>query len=94
MTLCQGSYTVASGDGVAYDEGMEALAHNIRARRNALGMTQQSLADECGVCRVTIARIETCATNTDWSTVCKIADALHTTVDKLRKPAKKIVPCG
>ena len=46
-------------------------------------MTQEQLADKSGICRVTIARIETGAVSPKAATLKRLADALGVLVDDL-----------
>jgi transcriptional regulator with XRE-family HTH domain len=55
-----------------------------------LGWTQADLAEASGISRVTVARIETSATNSEWPTICAIADALGCTTDELREISEKV----
>lgn len=74
---------------VTYSEAvMSTLGHNIRELRQAKGWTQQNLADEVGVSRVTIARIEIGMSMPDFAAACNLADALGVTTDDLRQPRK------
>lgn len=56
---------------------------NIKQMRKAANLTQQQLADKCGINRVTIARIETDASNPSLDSLRAIARALNCTVDAL-----------
>lgn len=59
------------------------LVDNIRALRRKKKMTQDQLAEACGVTVGTIARIETNANVPSIETLVKIAKALGTTTDEL-----------
>ena len=67
------------------DDVMANLAKNIRMLRNARGLSQTALAEECGVCLATINRIEQGHRMPVFSLVCRIADVLGTTTEKLRE---------
>lgn len=55
----------------------------IRARRTALGLTQQQLAERAGCDRQTIVRVETATHSPPLDRVFTIADGLDTTVRAL-----------
>jgi transcriptional regulator with XRE-family HTH domain len=52
-------------------------------KRKAARLTQQQLADKCGISRVTLARIETNACKPSLGTLCALSAALGCTVDDL-----------
>ena len=56
---------------------------NLKPVRLAAHLTQQQLADKCGISRVTLTRIETGARKPSFNTLCAIATALGCTVDDL-----------
>ena len=66
-------------------ELMENLSRNVKLLRNAKDISQSELAEKCGVCLATINRIEKGHRIPDFDLVCKIADALGTTTEKLRE---------
>ena len=55
---------------------MDGLATLIRDRRKALGLTQQDLADLCGVQRQTIGRLEAADPTVAVGTAMAVTDAL------------------
>ena len=59
--------------------------NNIKALREAKGMTQTQLADATGLNRVTIARYETTDCGMTVDSAGKIAEALGCTIDALYK---------
>jgi transcriptional regulator with XRE-family HTH domain len=60
-----------------------SFGHVVRARRTALGLTQQQVAERAGCDRQTIARVETAAHSPSLDRIFTIADALDTTVRAL-----------
>lgn len=58
---------------------------NIRTKRKELKLTQQQLADACGINRVTLNRIEHGVYNPGIETAAKLAAALGCTIDELVK---------
>lgn len=69
------------------------LAVNIPRLRQEAGMSQQRLADEVGVSRITINRIENGRLTPGSDLLYSLADALGVATDALRQlsaPAKKI----
>ncbi len=56
---------------------------NLRPMRKAAHLTQQELADKCGINRVTLARIETEACKPSFDSLRAIARALNCSVDAL-----------
>ena len=60
------------------------MGYSIKERREALGMTQEQLAEKSGVSRQTISAIENGKTNNVMSgTLTALADALDTTIDAI-----------
>jgi transcriptional regulator with XRE-family HTH domain len=59
------------------------LADNVRAYRNAKGLSQEELADECGLHRTYIGSVERCERNVTLGTLELLAQALKTTVPEL-----------
>jgi len=53
------------------------LAKNIRVRRADLGISQEALADRCGLHRTYIGAIERCERNVSIDNIEKIAAALE-----------------
>jgi transcriptional regulator with XRE-family HTH domain len=62
------------------------LAQNLRARRAALGISQEELADRAGLHRTYVGSIERCERNISIDNIEKLADALETTVAALLAP--------
>lgn len=59
------------------------MGYYIKELREKKCMTQQELADKANVSRVTIAMLESNASNTTTKTLAKIATALETTIEAL-----------
>ena len=59
------------------------LAHNLRAERKELGLSQEDLADLCQLHRTYIGSVERGERNITLSTLEKIAEALDVEVCKL-----------
>jgi transcriptional regulator with XRE-family HTH domain len=59
------------------------LADNVKAYRNAKGLSQEELADECGLHRTYIGSVERCERNVTLGTLELLAHALRTTVPDL-----------
>ena len=58
----------------------------IRARRKALGLSQEELARRCGVSRQTVNAIEHNKYDPTLSLAFRLAQSLQTTVDDLFRP--------
>ena len=52
------------------------LARNIRLRRSALGISQEALADLCGLHRTYVGAVERCERNISIDNIEKLATAL------------------
>lgn len=61
------------------------VGSNIKERRNALGMTQQQLAEKVSVEQSLICQIERGSKTPNLALGKEIADALHCTLDELVK---------
>ena len=59
------------------------LADKVKAYRNAKGLSQEELADECGLHRTYIGSVERCERNVTLGTLELLAQALKTTVPEL-----------
>ena len=59
------------------------LANNIRAYRDEQGLSQEALADACGLHRTYIGSVERCERNVTLSTLEVLAAALHVSVPEL-----------
>ncbi|MEM7410934.1 MAG: XRE family transcriptional regulator [Myxococcota bacterium] len=66
----------------------DALAQNLRAVREVRGLTQQQLADLCGVPRSTVAHIESGGTNPTLGVLARLAGALHLSLEELLAPPR------
>lgn len=55
---------------------MATRMNELKERRKALGMTQQQVAERCGMSRENYARIERGAASTTLATLQRVADAL------------------
>jgi len=60
-----------------------SIAENILASRQAVGLTQEQLAEAVGVSRQTVAKWEAGETSPDLEHAAALADALDTTLDGL-----------
>ncbi len=63
----------------------QLLATNIKALRQSLGISQEELADLCGLHRTYISDIERCNRNISIDNIARIANALHTSASELLK---------
>ena len=61
----------------------ETLSKNIKARREEIGLSQEALADLCGLHRTYISDIERCQRNVSIDNVERIAQALGVTASEL-----------
>jgi transcriptional regulator with XRE-family HTH domain len=59
------------------------LADNVKAYRNAKDLSQEELADQCGLHRTYIGSVERCERNVTLGTLELLAQALRTTVPDL-----------
>ncbi|MFV1654373.1 MULTISPECIES: helix-turn-helix domain-containing protein [unclassified Phaeobacter] len=59
------------------------LARNIRLRRAALGLSQEALADLCGLHRTYIGAVERCERNISVDNIEKLATALEVSASAL-----------
>lgn len=59
------------------------LADNVRARRKALGLSQEAFADRAGLHRTYVGAIERAERNVSLDNIDKLARALGTTPDAL-----------
>jgi transcriptional regulator with XRE-family HTH domain len=62
---------------------LSKLAENIRSSRRRLSITQESLAERCGLHRTYICDAERGVRNVSFQTLVKLARGLKTTVSKL-----------
>ena len=65
-----------------------SLGRNLRRLRESANISQGKLAEELGIARVTVNRIEQSVRLPDWQLLCKIADFFHVSLDEFR--AEKI----
>lgn len=63
------------------------MQNNIRERRKELGLSQEALAQKCGVSRQTINAIENNKYDPTLSLAFALANALQLTVDTLFTPS-------
>ncbi|HBS26159.1 MAG TPA: XRE family transcriptional regulator [Gammaproteobacteria bacterium] len=61
----------------------QRVAQNIRKTRNDIGISQEELADRCGLHRTYIGSVERCERNITIENLEKIADALGASVQEL-----------
>lgn len=64
------------------------IANNIRQRRQSINLSQEALADNCGLHRTYIGSIERGERNLTVNTLAKIAEALGCTEIDLLTPQK------
>jgi transcriptional regulator with XRE-family HTH domain len=64
-------------------EHLTALAANMRRRRLDCRLTQEALANRCGLQRTYISDVERAARNISFETLLKLAEALQTTISEL-----------
>jgi transcriptional regulator with XRE-family HTH domain len=64
------------------------LARNLRALRDAQGLSQSQLAERAGIPRATLATIETGAGNPTLLVMIRVASALNVTIEELIGPAR------
>ncbi|MEZ4235512.1 MAG: XRE family transcriptional regulator [Myxococcota bacterium] len=64
------------------------LARNLRALRDAQGLTQNQLASRAGIPRATLAHLETGAGNPTLLVLVRIASALNVTIEELISPPR------
>ena len=62
------------------------LARNMRRLRTELGLSQEDLADRCGLHRTYIGSVERAERNVSIDNIDKIAAALNVTADALLRP--------
>lgn len=65
-------------------------SHEIRHRREMMGISQESLADSCGLHRTYVGAIERGERNITLSTLLKLAEALDCELSDLIPTRKKI----
>ena len=64
------------------------LAHNVRRRLAELGLSQEQLADNCGLHRTYVGSVERSERNASLNTLEVLARALKVTVPELLTPKK------
>lgn len=62
---------------------LEILSDNVRAQRKALGLSQEELADRCGLHRTYIGSVERRERNVSLSTLEVLAETLAVSVPSL-----------
>jgi transcriptional regulator with XRE-family HTH domain len=62
---------------------IRVVAQNVRATRNAAGLSQEALAHEAGIDRTYVSQVERQQRNLTISVLARIAKALQVTPDKL-----------
>lgn len=65
---------------------IQTVARNVRAKRKAVGLSQEELAHEAGVDRTYVSQVERELRNLTISVLARIAKALKTSPDKLLIP--------
>jgi XRE family transcriptional regulator, regulator of sulfur utilization len=76
------------GGNVALEQTAENLARNLRALRDARGLSQQQVARLAGVPRATWAHLESGSGNPTLAVLLRVAATLHTTVEELLGPPR------
>jgi len=66
-----------------YDQIRKQLAHNIRIRRAAKGLSQEALAFEADLDRTYISQVERCVGNPSLLVLCKLASVLGVDIQEL-----------
>jgi XRE family transcriptional regulator, regulator of sulfur utilization len=77
-----------SGSSDPSDSAPLNLARNLRALREAQGLTQNQLAERAGVPRATLAHLETGGGNPTLLVTIRIASALNVTIEELIGPPR------
>jgi transcriptional regulator with XRE-family HTH domain len=62
---------------------VELVARRVRARRKALGLSQEALAHEAGIDRTYVSQVERRMRNLTITMLVRLAQALGTTADRL-----------
>lgn len=65
------------------------LADNVRRLRHTQGLSQEELADLCGIHRTYVGSVERCERNVTLSTLELLATALGVSVGDLLRPEEK-----
>jgi transcriptional regulator with XRE-family HTH domain len=65
------------------DNLKKVLSHNLRLYREEIGISQEELADQCGVHRTYIGSVERCERNVTLATLERFARALQIGVPEL-----------
>jgi transcriptional regulator with XRE-family HTH domain len=68
----------------------QCLAANVRARREAVGLTQEALAEEAQIELRYVQKIEAAAQGVSLDVLLRLADALDTTPDRLLRTRRKL----
>jgi transcriptional regulator with XRE-family HTH domain len=68
---------------VVKPDSRKILADNVKAYRNAKGISQEELADICGLHRTYIGSVERCERNVTLGTLELLANALKITIPEL-----------
>ena len=71
-----------------YDQLLQHLASNVKARRKQLGITQEILALDAGIDRTYISQIERGISNPSLLVLVKVAEILNVEVVELLAEAK------
>ena len=67
---------------------MESIGQQLRARRQAVGLSQAALAAKAGVSRVFVEKIEAGARTPSWGTLARLARALGCRVELALVPRR------
>ena len=68
---------------------VETLAKNLRAKRRGLGLSQEELADTCGLHRTYVGSVERCERNVTLSTLEALSNALNISIAELLKETEE-----
>lgn len=71
----------------------QTLAVNIKALRQAIGISQEELAGLCGLHRTYISDVERCSRNISIDNIEKIAEAFHVSASNLLEEAANNENC-
>ena len=62
---------------------LNMLAEKVKSRRLELNLSQEALANKCGLDRTYISLLERCKRNPSYLTLIKICDGLELSIKKL-----------
>lgn len=73
-----------------YPDEIQAIAKRVRAHRKAAGLTQELVAEKCGLQVETISRVESGRTTPSLETLLAMADALECGVADFVDPKRPV----